>query len=891
MKTLFSKIIGKRIITALLAGMMIFGALPFGVASAADPLQSGAPAAAPEEVNVSEEREPAAPAAAAPGAPSPAAAPAAAAEVNASEEIESVAPAAAPAAAAAGAPGCPAGWQQSAPGSSSCFSIFPNEAAAKAASCPKGYKNPTVTDKTLTCSKNAAAAAAAPADILEKVQLLMTAQEVINRLLWPVLVMIGGLLDNSLLFGNGMEERLRDIWIPIRNLVNILFVVVLVGIALYNVLGLGEESSTYSIKSILPKIIVGIIAINFSFLGIKVFLDAVNVLTVSVFSLPTQVGQGLDQIIDVDSKDNKNLCIQLQSITPEQLKEFGDENIEKARVDSIYVSVAKEKQIGDFKNKGEVLAAFANPANAAKEKDFDNEVQRRINGALCTGSQLNDQGKQFLRRFGARNAAFALALNMGKITFYQDVDFNSLKNTETLLVNTVFSMMLYLVYAVSFIALFIVLLARLVVMWLCIAISPVLLLVLAAPDLKSKLGGFGEIADQFVKNAIAPLLIALSLSIGWIMLNALQGLNQFDSQSALVIDPTQGVPIVGLNTIQDFTVALATIAVVWMGVFTAAEGTVAKTATSWLGDKVKQAGTWLGTLPLKHTPIFPVKVPGAEGTYSGAEIYTALNEGLSRMTDSRALADKIFGATTQARDLGNVKSGDELIETLAKRLKATGNTGLGTADKQMLTKLKGNPATWRQLQTDVEGKHNGFDLWKKIVAFEAANKVNLKVASGDIRSHALVSAELRKPSQATAVKGASGAAPAGAAPAGAAPTAQNNIGDGTFADAVQKTATDTDEQHQKKIDARLKRFADTIKKFDEDVSKGVRLQGGETEKDAIVRELGKLKFEGVALTGEQLRARVSNTAYNEITRHINKDELTAVLAAPPPAPPAPPAAP
>ena len=39
--------------------------------------------------------------------------------------------------------------------------------------------------------------------------------------LWPVLIMTGSLLDNDLIFGGAMGERLLDIWVQIRNLVNI----------------------------------------------------------------------------------------------------------------------------------------------------------------------------------------------------------------------------------------------------------------------------------------------------------------------------------------------------------------------------------------------------------------------------------------------------------------------------------------------------------------------------------------------------------------------------------------------------------------------------------------------------------------------------------------------
>jgi len=841
MKKFLNKIIGKRMLTAMLAAMLILAIMPIGIASAA------------------------------PAAPAPAAT--------------------APAAPVADRTKCPPGWKAVKEDGSSCFKNFNDATKAGAASCPRGYEPKGIEGGILTCNIVPKKAAAVPGDFFEKIQVLGIFQKVLNRMLWPILVMIGGLLDNSLLFGNGMEERLRDIWIPIRNLVNILFVLVLVGVALYNVLGLGEEGSTYSIKSILPKIIVGIIAINFSFLGVKVFLDAVNVLTVSIFSLPTQVGQGLDKIIEEDDGRNEKLCAQLQSLTLDQLKQLGDEKIEEDRIKNIYVTVAAENGITGVTTKQEVETALALPANSAKKETIENEIYRRINGAMCTGGSLNDQGKQFLRRYGSRNAAFALALNMGKITLYQDINFESLgeeKGVEKLFINTIFSMVLYMVYAASFVALFIVLIARLVVMWLCIAISPVLILMLAAPDIKSKLGGFGEIADQFVKNAIAPILIALSLSIGWIMLHALQNLNQFDSQSALRIDPTQGVPIVGLNTIQDFTVALATIAVVWMGVFTAAEGTVAKAATGWLGDKVKQAGTWLGTLPLKHTPIFPIKVPGEkDDTYSGAEVYTAISEGMNRMTQSRKLADKIFGKTTQATVISDSTSGKELVDNLADRMHAVKK--LDKSDYHEFEKLR-KSGNWSKVLNGVRDSK----LRDKLRAMGAAGDMAaFSIAAKAVREDATMKGKIIEASRRASKKsGKPIVAPISENPAAPA-TETTNIGGAAISAAFKNPDA---EANKASMDKGIKEFNTNMETFirainSNDVSK-------------MKTDLASLKLNGIDASGakmpvyltiDELEERVGTKAFKAILTKVNRADVKKALAAPasppteepPPEPPTP----
>src|SRR3989338_2549505 len=60
-----------------------------------------------------------------------------------------------------------------------------------------------------------------------------------QMILWPLLWLAGKLLTNDMIFGNGVEDTLRNIWQDVRNLVNLGFVVILLVIAFSNILGLG----------------------------------------------------------------------------------------------------------------------------------------------------------------------------------------------------------------------------------------------------------------------------------------------------------------------------------------------------------------------------------------------------------------------------------------------------------------------------------------------------------------------------------------------------------------------------------------------------------------------------------------------------------------------------
>ena len=636
-------------------------------------------------------------------------------------------------------------------------------------SCPSpGFaRDNPVSENRLVCAK-VTSAGASPQEaktLMSSIAVIGGLQSGLNRLMWPVLVLIGGLMENDLLYGNGMEEKLRDIWIPIRNLVNILFVIVLVGLALYNVLGLSDDNS--SIKAMLPKIVIGIIAVNFSFIAIKVVLDGINVLNTAIFALPDQVSQDLGKVGDnMTAEDQARLCANFNGSSYSQYIEQSDDSIKKAVELNIYRNVGVQP---DFKSAG-VLATDSileikekiktlDGGTGGVQKSFDNKVAVSKGGGWCDGKVLSANGRLFLSHYNSRNAAFALALNMGKIIYYQDVDPKLANSTadgvEKVFTNSLFSMLLYIVYAASFIALFIVLMGRLVVMWLSIAVSPILLLMIASPQVKEKMGGLSKLSENFTKNAIAPIIISLALTIGWIMLKAIQGIEvsaqpgSFAGSSVLSTNPSNGIPVAGLNTLQDIVVALGVIGVVWVGVFAAAEGTIADFAVNWLKDQVTSAGKFLGALPFKHMPMFPVALPDHPHEHYTAtlpEMMHSLNKIKSNMENAGGLSSKLGLDNIQSPDdLKKVHDKEGLLnyikpldkdrlankENRAAFKKWISDTEHGKLIERMKTDKNDEV---RRLATQIEFLANGDDGKAKDAAIEIKK---LKIAQGDTTVPAL----------------------------------------------------------------------------------------------------------------------------------------------------------
>ncbi len=359
----------------------------------------------------------------------------------------------------------------------------------------------------------------------------------LSSIFWPILLLIGSLLDNSLIFGGSMEERLLSAWVEIRNLVNIIFVLILVAIALYNVLGLGQDGGPLPLgyKAIMPKFLLALIVVNFSFTAVKVILDASNIVTGAVFALP-----------------------------------------EKTISDS---SPAHRMEV-------DICGKRANQVPVYKKWCDD------------TG-KFNAEAKSYFNRLDRNNISVVYAIRYGKanqLNFIRD----GIKDIGQLGFNIIFNTVLFIVYTVGYLALFIVLATRLVVIWLALVMSPLYALSLVLPSLSELSGGAGDISKMFVKTVIAPIIIGLSLSVGYIMLDALSSDTVADpllvSTNLTALDPN-ALPT-DINTLQELLIAIGSVVIIWKGTFAGTSGTFAEGITNGIKGQVEGFGGFLAKLPL-----------------------------------------------------------------------------------------------------------------------------------------------------------------------------------------------------------------------------------------------------------------------------------------------------
>lgn len=427
--------------------------------------------------------------------------------------------------------------------------------------------------------------------------------QTISALLWPVLLVIGELMDSDLIIGPGMEDKLLSIWVQVRNLVNIGFVIVLLIIAIYNVLGIGGGEGNFAIKTALPKLVLGLILVNVTFLGGRVLIDVSNVATTAAFALPELVGEDNYDFSAVRDEFEEKVCL-----------EHTGQNIKDDDVPPFTAMVCAVEQTGTDSETGEVLGTF-------------------------TGEMNEWMKATYFKDLNVNNASLVMAVNMGALDTLGLLKPDAIDDWGDLVINSIFSLVMYFIFAISYIVLALVLLARIVVLWVALALSPLIVLFYVVPQLKEAVGSNLDIMEKVTKHLLAPVVIGLTMSIGIIMMTAM---DSFASLSDTTLDGLMSTKFMlsGANDMENFIVAIVTVVIVWSGVFAAAEGTAASFATNAVKGFGERIGTAVAKAPL-YLPTLPI---GLKGDGTTEKISPAAISGLfsaaGRNINSRARAEE-----------------------------------------------------------------------------------------------------------------------------------------------------------------------------------------------------------------------------------------------------------
>ncbi len=475
-----------------------------------------------------------------------------------------------------------------------------------------------------------------------------------------VLLFMGQLMDNTFILEGDIGTKLRSVWVIVRNFVNIIFAMALVIIALMTVLGIGEEN--YDVRKFIPKMALALIVVNFTFAGCKVILDLNNVLTTAIFSIPQRVttfadvstgGFGQQQIF------KKFSCLDSTKSVDEVTKLEKDLN---------------EKFPGVIASLGGVC--FALPYEGNNVPDQPDKNGQVIVSLGTAGFSSKSFAWTMMTQFQGLH-------NLNKISQVLDPSFGGLT------INALFSLLFAVIYGTAYIAMFIILVTRVVVLWITIILSPIVAMQIAIPDI---LSDQFDIKKQFLDHAFVPAKMAIPLSFGFIMLSQMS--QSIDTSDPIVtdglLDLSQGGEFARGVKLTTLMYGAATVAVTWMGVFTAVGDVWGSELVGKIKDKVSEAGGSVSRWPL-YAPIPMLGGLSLKGVGSAYNAFREQEANRRSKRDKDAMAKFLgIGDTNFINALDNIKTknGTREISELNGDLRTISNQSPTELVKQVEFLLK-----------------------------------------------------------------------------------------------------------------------------------------------------------------------------------------------------------
>lgn len=273
----------------------------------------------------------------------------------------------------------------------------------------------------------------------------------------------------------GLDTYMKEIWILVSNVVYFIFAFILIYIAVMNIVWQGKD--TYQLKTALPRFIIWVLIVPFSWFFVQFILSISAFLSVASLSLPYSTFQWMDSFTEAikDKKICSNYQLRLSSWSWQTTKwtsswayDIGD------------ILICKE---GSLKN-----------------------VEEVVNGK----DQKSLYGLIYLYTYGV--------LSLDKLDEFSSNQVNNFKTFLDAIQKVLFDMIFIVVYAILMFALFIALFVRGFMFWLYAMASPVIWL---SYFLKKK-DGWGIMKHfnitQIIHLALVPVYVCLALSFWYLFL-------------------------------------------------------------------------------------------------------------------------------------------------------------------------------------------------------------------------------------------------------------------------------------------------------------------------------------------------------------------------------------
>jgi hypothetical protein len=370
------------------------------------------------------------------------------------------------------------------------------------------------------------------------------------------------------------SDMLNQIWMLARDIVNLIFVFILLGGTVVTVV----KGSTENLKAMAPKFVFGLVLVNFTWFLPRVALDVAQLSANMIFELPNLVGATGCEV------NGEECDVVMKVFLFDEIKnnEYGQTIITGAPVGGL-----------DWKCPMEEILCYGTTKYSMATMDPQSKI---INGLIVNYGRMTKFAEPPVLAVGAAP---------------------SISTAIIALLKMLVALFIYIAICFPLAALVFALFIRIPILWLTIAFMPFAVLSYVLPDF----GGISEvksltkkIMEEFFSNAFLPAMVAIPFTIGFIMIHAALDAGTVIPTALQSTELTSILSTSFIANLWQLVWLIMALVVLWAGVFMALSK---QKIGAGITNSIKGTGEALGKLPgqmILGSPIIPMpKALGGTG--------------------------------------------------------------------------------------------------------------------------------------------------------------------------------------------------------------------------------------------------------------------------------------
>ena len=305
----------------------------------------------------------------------------------------------------------------------------------------------------------------------------------------PIFILDVGAAKDGLGGDGPLLDMLHEIWQLMRDLVNVMFAVLLVVGAIMTIV----QANTETVKNYRVKFILAVVLVNFSWFVPRVILDVSQVLTYTVYQIPSAFRNGPNAVKctlpGLDDAGNEIPCIIITNV--KFLENTNDEDVVEIEGDT----EGKEGWVCPLKG----LVCY-------EQKNFNENPETWTSSSILNGLIINHAQLRVLANIRQPDPPAG-----------QDRELTEL---ITFLMRMLLVLVIHIGLFFPMLAMVVAFFIRIPILWVTMAFMPLAFLGYVIGDKMGDLDTVKKIWKRFLSAAFLPLLVAIPITIGFILINA-----------------------------------------------------------------------------------------------------------------------------------------------------------------------------------------------------------------------------------------------------------------------------------------------------------------------------------------------------------------------------------